>query len=191
MTYLLAIVLGLAFGAGDQYLGSLISLGAWPSTVSGMSAPWVLLPLVLGISQVRRRRAALLGLLVTVAALIGYFTMTYSPVEIHPWSLSRFTSGVIAVTTSGYNPAYIAGGLITGPLFGLLGQRWRVRRWWVSGAVGAGVLCLEPPVHSFAGQLWPPAWVWWVEVCVGVAVAGAFAVLISRRAMQTIESRPP
>jgi hypothetical protein len=175
--FLVATLLGLAFGAGDQFLGSRsISLGLWASTAAQMSAPWVILPFVLGVTQLNARRAALLGLVVTVSALFGYFAMTYSPIEIHPWSVERFTTGMVAITIrERYNALYILGGLVTGPLFGLLGQRWRVRRSWVSAALVAGALCLEPLARWAVGQLMPPAHVWGVEVASGAVLAAAFA----------------
>jgi hypothetical protein len=176
VAFLLVVILGLAFGAADQYLGSMSWLGPWASTAAQMSAPWHLLPFLVGNTQQRGRRAAALGLVVTVSALLGYFAMTYSPMEIHPWTLGRFTSGMAAVTTRGwYNPLYILGGLVTGPLFGLLGQRWRVRRSLISAAIVAGVLCLEPLVRRAAGQLMPPAPVWTAEVTSGAVVAALFA----------------
>jgi hypothetical protein len=184
MAFLLAALLGLAFGAADQQLGTLTAeLGPWTSTAAQVSAPWLVLPFLIGISQPRARRAAVLGLIVTESALLGYFLMTYSPLEIHPWTFDRFTHGMIAVTTSGYNPFYILGGLATGPLFGLLGQRWRIRRSLVSAAVVAGALCLEPFVRWAAGQLMPPAPVWVVEVASGAAIAALFAyrLMVQRR----------
>ena len=191
MAYLVAVILGLAFGAGDQYLGTMLWLGPWTATAAQVSAPWLLLPFVAGMTQERARRAAALGLVVTVSALFGYFAMTYSPMEVHPWSLGRFTQGMVAVTTTGYNPAYILVGLVTGPLFGLLGQRWRVRRSWVSAAIVAGALCLEPVARWVSGQLMPPAPVWTVEVVSGAVVAIVFAssLLTCRRA--TVASDGP
>jgi hypothetical protein len=180
VAYLLAAILGLAFGAGDQFLGSrTVTLGPWAATAAQMSAPWLVLPFVIGTTQERPRRAAVLGLVVTTSALLGYFAMTYSPVEIHPWTFHRFTTGMVAVTTRGwYNPVYILGGLVTGPLFGLLGQRWRVRRSWVSATLVAGALCLEPLARWGAGQLMPPAPVWTIEVVSGSVVAALFALAI-------------
>ena len=177
MASVIATLLGLAFGAADQFLGSRsVTLGLWASTAAQMSAPWVILPFVLGVSQLNARRAALLGLVVTVAALFGYFAMTYSPVEIHPWSIDRFITGMFAITIrERYNGLFILGGLVTGPLFGFLGQRWRVRRSWVSATLVAGALCLEPLARWAVGQLMPPAHVWGAEVVFGALVAVVFA----------------
>jgi hypothetical protein len=176
MAFLIAAILGLAFGASDQYLGSMLWLGAWTGAAAQMSAPWLVLPFLIGSAQERSGKAAVLGLVVTVSALFGYFAMTYSPMEIHPWTFERFTTGLVAVTTRGwYNPLYILGGLVTGPLFGLMGQRWRVRRSWVSAALVAGALCLEPVARWAVGQLLPPAHVWTVEVASGAVVAASFA----------------
>jgi hypothetical protein len=92
---------------------------------------------------------------------------------------------VVAIATTGYNPAFIIGGLIAGPLFGLLGQRWRIRRSWVSAALVAGALCLEPLALLATGHLANrAAIVWRVEVLVGTVVAAlfTFAILARRRA---------
>ena len=67
--------------------------------------------------------------------------------------------------------ANIVGGLLTGPLFGLLGQRWRTRRSWLSAALIAGALCLEPAARWGAGRLSPPALAWQIEIAAGAALA--------------------
>jgi hypothetical protein len=187
MAFLLAALLGLAFGAADKQLGTLrAELGPWTSTAAQMSAPWLVLPFVIGMTQQRPRKAMVLGLVVTVSALLGYFAMTYGPMEIHPWTFDRFITGMVAVTTSGYNPLYILGGLATGPLFGLLGQRWRLRRSWVSAAIVTGALCLEPFARWAAGQLMPPAPVWAAEVVLGAVVAAPFtSTLIAQRHLES------
>jgi hypothetical protein len=66
VAYFVAAAVGLAFGAADQYLGSRSALGPWAWTVSGMSAPWLVLPFVVGMTQERGRRAMALGLVVTL-----------------------------------------------------------------------------------------------------------------------------
>jgi hypothetical protein len=181
VAYLVAVVVGFAFGAADQYLGSrTVTLGPWAATAAQMSAPWLVLPFLIGITQQRARRAAALGLIVTMSALLGYFVLTCSPIEGVP--IQRFTSAFVAVTTRGYyNPLFILGGLVTGPLFGLLGQRWRLRRSWISATFVAGALCLEPLARWTSGQLFGPAPVWTVEIASGAVVAALFAYSLLAR----------
>jgi len=168
VAYLLAAIAGLLFGAVDQYLGT-IRFGPWAWTVSGMSAPWLVLPFVVGMTQERSRRAMALGLVGTLAALVGYFAMTYSPMEGTP--IGEFLSGFWAIVHTGYNPFWILGGIVTGPLFGLIGHRWRVERSWISAALVAGALCFEPLARIVADRLAPTPIVWAVEVALGVTVA--------------------
>lgn len=168
--YLFAIAFGLAFGGADQYLGSRVTLGPWASSVSAMSAPWLLLPFVFGSGQLQRRRAILIGLTVTLAALAGYFALTLSPLE--GVALGRFPGDLAALARS--NVRNIVGGLISGPLFGALGWRWRTVRSRASAGLVAAAFCLEPLARLAAGQLSSPAVVWAVEVALGVGLAGYF-----------------
>ena len=189
MAYVIAIVAGFVFGAADQYLGSLKAgavLGTWTWTVSGMSAPWLILPFVAGMTQERRRRAMTLGLVVTMAALAGYFAMSNSPMEGAP--IDRFWGRVATMITTGYNPLWILAGIVTGPLYGFLGHRWRVARSWVSAVLVTAALCFEPLARKFAGMLSGPALVWGVEVVIGafVAVLFAFMITTSRRAAEVV-----
>jgi len=183
MIFVVAILAGLAYGGADQYMGSLhpmLGMGAWTPTAAQMSAPWLLLPFVLGATQVRPRRAMLLGLVVTQAALVGYFAMTLSPVEGVP--LSHAPSAAVALLLPGGNAVYMVAGLVTGPLYGLLGQRWRVGRSWVSAALVAGALVFEPWARVAAGRLSPPSVVWMAEVAAGAAVTVYFvARLVAHR----------
>jgi hypothetical protein len=178
MAYLVAIVVGVVFGGGDQYLGTLTSftaLGSWTIAVSGMSAPWLILPFGFGWSQVRPGRAMLLGVVATQAALVGYIVMTLSPVE--GVATGEFPAALKAMLLNGgvhgANVTWVAAGLVTGPLYGLLGQRWRVRRSWISVALVTGALCLEPLARQAVGQLPPPGLVWEIEVAAGVAATAA------------------
>src|SRR5581483_3125 len=132
--------LSAAFGAGDQYLGSL-QAHPWAADVSLLSAPWLAVGFVAGATQRDARRAALLGLACTFAAILGYFLMTDSPLENAHYSLAGARGFVIS------DPALIVGGVVTGPLFGWLGQRWRTRRTLLPALVLAAALCLEPFVR--------------------------------------------
>src|SRR5436309_4940151 len=118
----------------------MVALGPWTVSVSQMSALWLLLPFLLGCTQDRPRRAALVGLVATASALVGYFAMTMSPLE-------GVTLHQLPAASAGFlvsNLVWIAGGAVTGPVFGLLGQRWRANRWWVTAAVVGGAFLLEP-----------------------------------------------
>jgi len=165
------IVVGLLFGAGDQYLGSLDTRGLWTVSVSLLSAPWLVFPFLFGCSQLRASRAAQVGLVATVAALSGYFLMIMGPFEGGQWNFGlREVHGLFAS-----NMQNIFGGLLTGPLYGFLGQRWRTRRAWMSAALVAGALCLEPLAQRLAGKSYPSeSVVWTVEVAVGIAMAAYF-----------------
>jgi hypothetical protein len=173
--FVLAAVVGLVFGAGDQYLGSLksmVALGPWTVSVSQMSALWLLLPFACGCTQDRPRKAMLVGLVATVGGLVGYFAMTVSPIE--GVALSDVPGATAALLRS--NLVNIFGGLVTGPLFGLLGQRWRVTRSWSSAALIAGAFLLEPLVRLIDGHLFGPSWVWTAEVTVGAGLLVCFLV---------------
>jgi uncharacterized membrane protein (UPF0136 family) len=182
VAYLIAVIAGLAFGMADQYLGSLSSeLGGWAAAVSQLAAPWFALPFLAGMTQERPRRAMAVGLLVTVAGLLGYFVRTCSPVESIP--LEEFPTCFSHLVRAPYNPVWIAGGLVAGPPFGYLGHRWRVDRWWVGAAAATGAFCLEPLARTVVGILLAPPVVWVTEIVIGVVVGAYFAVaiVISRR----------
>jgi len=86
----------------------------------------------------------------------------------------------------GAHAPWVVAGLVTGPLYGLLGQRWRVHRSWISATLVTGALCLEPFARHAVGQVAPPGVVWDAEVVMGGAVAACFVVatLAHRRGSQ-------
>ncbi len=130
----------------------------------------------------------LLGLIVTQSALVGYFASRLNPLEGVP--LSGFPAGLHGLLVNGglhgANATWVVAGLVTGPLYGLLGQRWRVHRSWISATLVTGALCLEPFARHTVGQLPPPSLVWDAEVVMGGAVPACFviATLAHRRASQ-------
>jgi uncharacterized membrane protein (UPF0136 family) len=169
VTIAIALVVSFVFGAGDQYLGSL-SAHPWAADVSLLSAPWLVLPFVAGWTQQDPKRAAWLGLGCTFAGLAGYCLMTLSPIENAHLSLA----GVIGFVRS--DPPVFIGGLVTGPLFGWLGYRWRTdRAWWAAAAV-VGALCLEPLARLPVGRAIRFPSVWVAEVAAGVALAVYFTL---------------
>ena len=176
-----ALLLALVFGAADQYLGSL-SAHPWAVEASLLSAPWLVLPFVAGLTQRAARRGALLGLACTAAALLGYGLMTLSPVE---------NAHLTLQTASGFarSQRLVLGGAVTGPLFGWWGSRWRTDRAFVGALVTACALCLEPIAHKlapsrvggvFLGQPIDVREVWLAEVVLGLAFAAYFAAQLIR-----------
>jgi hypothetical protein len=170
MVFLIAGVVGLLFGGADQYLGSLVLLGPWASSVSVMSAPWLALPFAFGSTQRQPRRAILLGLTAVASALIGYFAMTLSPME--GVAISAFPTYLIHLIPSQW--PWIVGGAVTAPLFALLGQRWRLSRSWMAAVLVAASFAGEPLARLAVGRLYPPDIVWVSEIVLGVVVAGGF-----------------
>jgi mannitol-specific phosphotransferase system IIBC component len=169
------LALAALFGAGDQYLGS-VSAHPWAADVSLLSAPWLVLAFLAGCTQRAPRRAAMLGLACTTAALVGYGAMTLSPLENAHASLQTISAFVRS------EAAVILGGLVTGPLFGWFGQQWRTRRAWLGALVTAAAVCCEPLARIPAGHEVRFRAVWMAEVAAGLAMAAYVAVA---RAMQT------
>ncbi len=164
-------MVGLVFGGVDNYLGSLNSRGLWTVSLSLLAAPWLVLPFLFGRSQVLSGRAAAVGLVATMSALAGYFLMILGPLEGGQWSMNlREIHGLLSS-----NRENIIGGFVTGPLYGVLGQKWRARRAWISALAVAGALCFEPLALTVAGKSYPgDSVVWPFEVGVGIAVATYF-----------------
>lgn len=169
MAIALALLLAAAFGAGDQYLGSLAH-HPWGAEAAGLSAPWLLLAFLAGCSQRTPRRAALLGLACTAAALAGYWLMTDSPVEGAHYSVAGMRGFFMS------NGIAVVGGLVTGPLFGWFGQQWRTRRAIAGALVTAGALCLEPLARRLSINPIRDRDVWLAEVVMGLLLAAAVLV---------------
>jgi hypothetical protein len=171
MAFLIAVIVGAAFGSIDQYLGS-ISHIPWLGEVSLLSAPWLVLPFIFGCTQVRPKRAVLIGCVATATALVGYFVMTLTPLEgVH---LDGSFGPIFALLHS--EAKVIVGGALTAPMFGYLGYRWRTTRAWLSAVLVAGAICLEPLAAAAAGSLPQFSAVWITELCIGVVSATYFGV---------------
>ena len=169
----LALVLSAAFGAGDQYLGSghVFGLG-WPTDVSLLSAPWLVLAFAAGATQRDPRRASLLGLGCTGAALVGYFLMTDSPAEGAHYTLTNARGFVVS------EHLVLLGAVVTGPLFGWFGQQWRTRRTIAGALVAAAALCFEPLARRASVDPIRYRSVWVAELAAGLALA---ATVLFRR----------
>lgn len=169
-----------AFGAADQYLGTvrfLVEFGRWPSTAAQVSATWLLLPFLAGGTQRSARSAIAVGLVSTQVALLAYALMTVSPFE--GVAIVSAPSAFAAMAAS--NAVYVVCGLLTGPVYGWLGFRWRSARSPLAAALMIGAFCLEPTARAAVGRRYDPVVVWQVEVALGLAAAVAVATLVARR----------
>jgi hypothetical protein len=177
MVVAVALIVAALFGAGDQYLGS-FSMHPWMADVSLLSAPWLALAFLAGCTQREPKRAALLGIGCTFSALIGYGLMTLSPVE-------NAHLGAVAVAGFVRSSEHVfIGALLTGPLFGWFGYRWRVHRAWLGALATAAALCFEPLARTLAGDAIRSGTVLMTEVAVGIAMAAyvALRMLVSPQA---------
>lgn len=172
MPVVFALVLSAAFGAGDQYLGSghLGGVG-WPTDVSLLSAPWLVLAFAAGATRREPKRAALIGLACTAAALLGYFLMTDSPAEGAHYNLANARGFFVS------EHLVLLGAVFTGPLFGWFGQQWRTRGVIAGALVTAAALCLEPLARRASVDPIRYRVVSLVEVAVGLALAATLLVL--------------
>jgi hypothetical protein len=157
---IIALTAAVAFGAIDQYLGTLSS---WSLTeVSGMSAPWLLLPFLAGAWQTGQRRAAVVALAATWLAVLAYVAMIVSPMEgVHlgprPAALAAHSSWVqlsprLVLASLASQGLWFAGGLITGPLYGFLGYRWLASHSRAAALLAALPVLLEPAARLLAAR---------------------------------------
>jgi len=181
MVVVLAFLLSAAFGAGDQYLGSLTGSGhawaaGWSTDASLLSAPWLALPFLAGATQREPRRAALIGLACTYVALLGYGLMTLSPIEHAHLTVASVRGFVVS------EREVLVGGIVSGPLFGWFGQQWRTRRALLGPLVTAAALCFEPLARRVGVNPIRFRDVWLAEVAAGLVLAAYATLSRSRRA---------
>src|SRR5689334_24483942 len=132
----------------------------WGADVSLLSAPWLLLPFLAGCTQRTARRGAFVGFACVATALLAYGLMTLSPVE-HAQMTLRTVRGFVQSEAR-----VLVGSVVTGPVFGWLGYRWRVHRAWLGALAPAAALVLEPAVHAIRFRD-----VAFAEVAAGLAMA--------------------
>jgi uncharacterized protein DUF6518 len=176
------LLAGLAFGVlmaivKGQDVGVRDALG-------NTSAPWIILPFLAGTRFMRLRQAALAGLGVTLASLLGFYLAEAAILDLgpHPWWVDlRLTAGSVNI--------YEKWGIISGLLYGTLGWLWAYRSKPLA-AVAVGLAFLAEPlivlVLSRAG-IWDGLlldydWMWAAEIVLGVAgIALALAIRPPRR----------
>src|SRR5438477_9519288 len=141
--------------------------------LGNMSAHWVLVPFVAGARVRSLWRGALLGVAVTLLALVGFYVAESAILNLgpHPW-------WVDLRLTVRWN-IYDSWGIITGLLYGALGALWTVRRPAIA-VTAVGLAFIAEPLISFVlsrGDIWDAellryTWLWGAEVIAGAAAVG-------------------
>jgi DNA-binding beta-propeller fold protein YncE len=171
------LVAAVVFGVVEQRAGA--GQSAFVTALGGMAAPWLVLPFLVGASRASRGSALVLGLAVVLAAVTGFLAASVGLVQ-------TFTSGPSAVLAAmlGQLP-WLLGAVVGGPVYGLLGYRWRVTGSWPPALAVTAPVMLEPALRwglSSRGILiWEPyAPVAWAEAVAGLALTVA-AITVGRR----------
>jgi hypothetical protein len=149
--------------------------------LGNISAPWLLVAFLGGAGSRRSRLAALAGLGVTVAALIGFYVAESRVLDLgqHSWLVDL-------QLTLRAGRVYLLTALLSGPIFGALGGVWARRRSPFAAAAVAVMFACEPLAvwlyqdeqgAGGAGVMTHYPWLWGGEVLVGVAAA---TVLLGR-----------
>ena len=148
------------------------------------SAPWIVLPFIAGTCFARLRSAALAGLGVTLASLLGFYVAEAAILDLgpHPWWVDlRLTTGSVNI--------YERWGIVSVLLYGTFGWLWAFRS-KAAGAAAVGLAFAAEPLIAYLvsrAGVWNAlvldyAWMWAAELLLGLAViAGALTVRPPRR----------
>jgi hypothetical protein len=109
--------------------------------LGNLSTPWLLLPFCAGTVSSRPVRGAVLGLVVTVVALVAFYTVTAAVLRLDGHG---FLASVLGWMSA--NRGYFEAGLLTGPLCGALGVAWQSRSGRVPWLPVGALLVGEPLV---------------------------------------------
>ena len=140
----------LAAWAKGQNSDGIRALSQLRSDLGNISTPWLLVPFIAGTRCVRLRAAALVGLLATTVALVGFYLFTTAVVDLGGHGLV----GDLRLEFWG-NHVYFEAGLLSGPVFGALGGWWRQTQTIPASIVAGLLLMTEPLVLLLGGAVGP------------------------------------
>jgi DNA-binding beta-propeller fold protein YncE len=176
------LVAAVTFGTAVRLLS--LEHSSFLAAVGGLTAPWLLLPFLVGAARSRRDGNALLGLACVWLAIVACAAGAETGGDLTgPLTPERILSYPAAFGLS--HLPVLLGASVSGPVYAALGQRWRVSRSWLPALAATAPLMLEPAARWLASQsvlFWagyPP--VAWVETLTGLALTAA-AIVISARA---------
>jgi hypothetical protein len=155
--------------------------------LGNMSAPWVLVPFIAGARVRSLWRGALVGVAVTLLALLGFYVAEAAILHLgpHPW-------WVDLQLTVRWN-IYDTWGIVSGLLYGALGAHWSARRSAVAGAAVGLAFIAEPVIALLLsrGGIWDAellryTWLWGAEVITGAAAVGYALTHLQTRARRIV-----
>ena len=183
------LVAAAVFGVVEQRAGA--GRSASVTALGEMAAPWLFLPFLVGAWRASRGSALVLGFAVVLVAVTGFLAASVGLVQ-------TFTSGPSAVLAAmlGQLP-WLLGAVVGGPVYALLGYRWRITGSWPLALAVTAPVMLEPALRwglSSRGILiWEPyAPVAWAEAVAGLALTvAAITVGRHRRIHEQPGAKPP
>jgi DNA-binding beta-propeller fold protein YncE len=178
------LVAAAVFGVVEQR--AVAGYPAFVTALGEMSAPWLVLPFLAGASRASRGGVPALGFAVALAAVGGFLAATGDPTgdKHDPAGTLTGGAGYVFLVVVDHLPWFL-GAVVSGPLYALLGHRWRVTRSWPLALTATAPVMLEPVLRwgvSSSGILyWGPfAPAAWAEALAGLALTAA-AITIDRR----------
>lgn len=157
--------------------------GGVRDVIGNLSAPWIVLPFIAGTRVRRPWHGALVGVIATMAALLGFYVAEAAILDlgVHPWYEDlRLTAGSINV--------YEKCGVFTGAAYGAFGALWAARQRSLAAFAVVLAFLAEPFIVYLlqrsgiwgGGILLDYPGVWLCEVAIGVGLATAFTVRYRR-----------
>jgi DNA-binding beta-propeller fold protein YncE len=175
------LAVAVAFGTAARLLS--LEHSPFLGAVGGLTAPWLLLPFLVGAARPRREGNALLGLACVWLAIVACSAGAETGGGLTgPLTPERFLSYSGTFLLS--HLPVLLGASVSGPVYAVLGQRWRVRRSWLPALAATAPVMLEPAARWLASHsvlFWadyPP--VAWAETLTGLALTAA-AIVVSAR----------
>jgi hypothetical protein len=175
----LCVVGGIAFGVLDRILAH---GPAWALDVSNVASFWLAAAFVAGLATRSRPMGAVLGLSCLFGALAGYYGYMFTVEHVTSLRYLQWRAS-----------PWVLAAVVVGPVFGVLGVDWRVRRAPISVLALAAAFCLDGLGYAAIDGATDTAnaLVHLGMVTVGVVLAVSLLVLRRRRDLAPPPGRTP
>jgi len=158
--FVITLVAASMFGATEERLGSWGN--GFAHQVGGqMSALWLLVPFLAGVTQARRTSAMTIAVVASWVSLLAYVAMNLSPVAGVHWSSrpvglygtwNEVSMAMVSAALLSQWPWFV-GATLLGPFLGWLGWRWRTEWRWLLALPVALMIAVEPAGRWLASSI--------------------------------------